>query len=485
MFGKIKGKLSGIFKKHEEELEETADIEEEVQEEIIDSDSSQVSSDEKTDEVEEEPKKKGFLGGFFSKKKESEEEIIEEVEEALLEGVEEEEKKAIKEDIPLPKEEVEDHKKNLEKAIHKEEVLEKETLEDIPKQEDTLEVEHALEQEKKELSEKSIQEDKLETRSERNDVKESAGEERESEVEGDGSSPGFFSRAFSKLKKKKITYDDFEKIWLDLEIFLLEINVAYEIVEKINRALQSKLVDNSFDRFGLSKTIREVMVQEVEDVLSLREGNFLEDMQSLKQEGEPFKIIVLGVNGTGKTTSIGKVIRYLQKHNLSVVVAASDTFRAAAVDQIEKHCENLGVRCIKHSNGSDPAAVAYDAIEHAKAKGIDVVLIDTAGRMPNNANLMMELQKIKRVSKAEMALFIGDSISGNDLIDQISLFNKGVEINGVVLTKVDTDERPGSIVTCAYSINKPIYFLGIGQNYDDLIEFHARDVAEKLFDVEE
>jgi fused signal recognition particle receptor len=231
------------------------------------------------------------------------------------------------------------------------------------------------------------------------------------------------------------------------------------------------------------------MVSSVEEILKTREGHFLDEISKVKETSkdnhEPLKIMMLGVNGTGKTTSIGKIIKYLQNQNLSVVVAAADTFRAAAVDQIAKHCENLGVKCIQHQNGGDPAAVAFDAVEHAKAKCIDVVLIDTAGRMPNNSNLMLELQKIKRVSKAQLALFIGDSISGNDLIDQINLFDQCVEINGVVLTKVDTDERPGSVVTCAYSIEKPIYFLGVGQGYDDLIKFDAKVVAEKLFDVDD
>ena len=145
----------------------------------------------------------------------------------------------------------------------------------------------------------------------------------------------------------------------------------------------------------------------------------------------------------------------------------------------------MDFKLITHKGGSDPAAVSYDAIEHAKAKNIDVVLIDTAGRMPNNSNLMMELQKVKRVSDSQMAVFVGDSISGNDLIDQIDLFNKGVEIDGAILTKVDTDERPGSIVTTAYAIEKPIYFLGHGQTYDDLSIFNGKEIATRLFDVNE
>ena len=167
------------------------------------------------------------------------------------------------------------------------------------------------------------------------------------------------------------------------------------------------------------------------------------------------------------------------------MVAAADTFRAAAVEQLSEHSKKLDFKLIQHKGGSDPAAVAFDAIEHAKAKKLDIVLIDTAGRMPNNTNLMSELQKIKRISNSQMTIFIGDSISGNDLIEQIELFDKAIKIDGIILTKVDTDEKPGSIVTTAYSIEKPIYFLGTGQTYDDLIEFDSIVIAKKLFETDD
>lgn len=389
-----------------------------------------VEKEEKKEE-EEQPKKKGFFSKLFHKKEDDEEKEIEEIQEDMLEGTSDEEKKAIKEHKDLDKEEVEKNKKNLEKQIDKEDELEKETLE----------------------------------------------EKKEDE--------GFLSKTFTKLKAKKITEDDFEKIWVELQIFLLEINIAYEIVEKIEKKLRTTLIGNSFDRFRLSKKIREVLEDEVEEVLKDREADFLEDIKKIRDNGEIAKILVLGVNGTGKTTTIAKIVYYLQKNNLSVVVAAADTFRAAAVEQLEEHSKKLNFKLIKHKGGSDPAAVSYDAVEHAKSKNIDVVLVDTAGRMPNNSNLMLELQKVKRVSQSQMAIFIGDSISGNDLIDQINLFDKGVAIDGVVLTKVDTDEKPGSIVTTAYSIEKPIYFLGCGQTYDDLVKFDSRHIAEKLFEIDD
>ena len=296
---------------------------------------------------------------------------------------------------------------------------------------------------------------------------------------------GFLKKVFTKLKSKRITEDDFDRIWLELELFLLEINIAYDVVEKIGQRLKEELVDNSFNRFKLSQKIRSVLEEEVETILKDREGDFLEKLNEVRKKESPVKILILGVNGTGKTTTIAKIVNFLKENGLSVVVAASDTFRAAAVEQLEEHSKNLGFRLILHKEGSDPAAVAYDAIEHAKAKEIDVVLIDTAGRMPNNSNLMMELQKIRRVSNSQMAVFIGDSISGNDLTEQIDLFDKGVGIDGIILTKVDTDEKPGSIVTTAYSIDRPIYFLGNGQSYEDLVKFDAKVIARQLFDIED
>jgi fused signal recognition particle receptor len=293
---------------------------------------------------------------------------------------------------------------------------------------------------------------------------------------------GILSRTFGGLVKKTISEDNFEKIWVELEIFLLEINIAFEIVDKIKENMQSSLIGNKFDRFSLNRKIRAILEEEVENVLKDREAKFLE---KLSEYEKPAKILILGVNGTGKTTSIAKIVHYLQKNNLKTVVAAADTFRAAAVEQLEEHSQKLNFKLIKHKGGSDPAAVAYDAIEHAKAKELDVVLIDTAGRMPNNSNLIMELQKVKKVSKTDFVIFIGDSISGNDLIEQINLFDQALGIDGVILTKVDTDERPGSIVTTAYSIEKPIYFLGCGQTYDDLVEFNSKEIAQKLFDIED
>ncbi len=398
-------------------------------EEIIEEENNNKISENKEDE------KPGFLKRVFGKSEEKEIEEIKKLEDEMLKEVSIEEKEAIKSNKEIPKKIIEKEKKKIEENIIKEEKIEKETILDISNNEEKSE--------------------------------------------------GFFSKTFKKLKEKTITENDFENIWIDLEIFLLEINIAFEIVETIQEKLKKELIGKPFDRFKLNEKIKEVLSNEVKKVLISREDNLINKIKKLNENGEIAKIIMLGVNGTGKTTTIAKFVNYLQKEKLHVCVAASDTFRAAATEQLEEHSKKLNFKLIMHKGGSDPAAVAFDAVEHAKAKKLNVVLIDTAGRMPNNSNLMIELQKIKRVVKSQISIFVGDSISGNDLIDQINLFDKGINIDGIILTKVDTDERPGSIVTTAYSIEKPIYFIGTGQSYDDLIKFDAKLISTKLFDIQD
>jgi len=188
------------------------------------------------------------------------------------------------------------------------------------------------------------------------------------------------------------------------------------------------------------------------------------------------------VNGSGKTLSIAKIATLLKKQGMSSVMAAGDTFRAGAIEQLGIHADRVGVKLIKHGPGADPAAVAYDAIEHAKAKHKDVVLLDTAGRMQTNVNLMDEMAKIKRVAKPDLILFVGDALAGNDAVDQAKRFNEIVGIDGVILTKVDTDAKGGSALSVAYTIGKPLLFVGIGQEYEDQIPFDVQWMMDNIFE---
>ena len=191
-------------------------------------------------------------------------------------------------------------------------------------------------------------------------------------------------------------------------------------------------------------------------------------------------IAFLGVNGTGKTTTIGKIAHFLLKNHYSVVLAGCDTFRAGSIEQLEGHAKHLGIRLIKHSYGADAAAVAFDAINHAKAHGIDVVLIDTAGRMQTNRNLMMEMRKIIQVNHPDLTLFIGDALTGNDAVEQAEEFIKYVHIDASILTKIDADAKGGSAISIAYITKRPIIFLGTGQNYNDLVLFRPEFLIERI-----
>jgi fused signal recognition particle receptor len=194
----------------------------------------------------------------------------------------------------------------------------------------------------------------------------------------------------------------------------------------------------------------------------------------------PVKILFVGVNGTGKTTSIAKVTKYLQDHGYSVVLAAGDTFRAGAIEQLEVHANALGVKIVKHKTGGDPAAVIFDAIEYAKAHKRDVVLADTAGRLHTNINLMDQMKKIVRVTKPDMLIFVDEAIAGNDAVERARLFNESVAINGTILTKTDADAKGGSAISIAYITGKPVLFLGVGQTYGDLVKFEPEWLVDRL-----
>ncbi|MFQ5816247.1 MAG: signal recognition particle-docking protein FtsY [Candidatus Hydrothermarchaeaceae archaeon] len=275
--------------------------------------------------------------------------------------------------------------------------------------------------------------------------------------------------------KGEIVIDEkkLDELFRDFELALLKGDVALEVSEKIVADLKQELYGKKFKRGkDLDKVVEGALKTSLREILIPVEKNLIDLIEEKGSKPfKPFIIAFVGVNGTGKTTTIAKIVRYLERHGFSSVLAASDTYRAGAIDQLEKHAEKLGIKMIKHEKGADPAAVAFDAIKHAEARGKDVVMIDTAGRMETNINLMDEMKKIVRVSKPDLVLFIGDALTGNAAIDQARNFDSSVPIDGVILTKADADAKGGSAISISYIIEKPIFFLGTGQGYDDLIEF--------------
>jgi fused signal recognition particle receptor len=284
-----------------------------------------------------------------------------------------------------------------------------------------------------------------------------------------------------KVDKKqglKISDEKLDDLLWDLEVGLLESDVAYSVIESLKKDIKEELKYASFERKKIGELVETVLKNAITHVLKSNDFDFIE---FVKSKEKPVVIMFVGVNGSGKTLTIGKIATLLKKHGISCVMAAGDTFRAGAIEQLGIHAENVGVKIIKHGSGADPAAVAFDAIDHAKAKHKDVVLLDTAGRVQTNINLMDEMAKIKRVAKPSLIIFVGDALSGNDAVEQAKRFNEVVGIDGVILTKVDTDAKGGSALSVAYTIGKPLLFIGIGQEYEDQIPFDANWMLENIF----
>ena len=286
---------------------------------------------------------------------------------------------------------------------------------------------------------------------------------------------GFFKSITQKITTKKVTPELFEELFWDLELALLENNVAVEVVEKIKKDLKESLVNKQFQRGKVEEIIAQSLHASVEEL-------FMSgiDLLAKAKEKKPLVICMVGINGSGKTTSIAKLTNYFQHNGLSVVLAASDTFRAAAIDQLQLHADKLNVKLIKHDYGADPAAVAFDAIKHAEATKKDVVLIDTAGRLHSNTNLVDEMKKIVRVAKPDLKIFVGESITGNDCVEQAKKFDEAVGIDGIILAKADIDEKGGAAISVSYVTKKPILFLGVGQEYKDLQEFSKEKLIASM-----
>ena len=278
---------------------------------------------------------------------------------------------------------------------------------------------------------------------------------------------------------KKIKEDPLDEILDELEIILLEADVAYSVVEEIKTGVKENLMGKKYDRsYSLEQVVEMALKDAIRNVLKINEFDF---DQWLSEKDRPTVIMFVGINGTGKTTAIAKIANRIQSDGKTVVMAACDTFRAGAIEQLNIHANKLGCKIVKQAHDADPAAVAYDAIEHAKSKRKDVVLIDTAGRMQTNNNLIEEMKKIVRVSKPDLKVFVGDSLAGNDAIEQAKVFDAAVGIDAVILTKIDTDAKGGAALSIAHTIGKPIAFVCNGQEYGDIIKFNTEWMIDRMF----
>jgi len=285
-----------------------------------------------------------------------------------------------------------------------------------------------------------------------------------------------------KISQKEFSDKDVDRVLDEFLLVLVQNDVAYDVAKKICDSLREKLEATQVRRFSnptepAKRILRDVLL----DLLKGSGGELLfRVLDESKGQQKTAVILFVGVNGTGKTSTVAKVAFMLQRKGYSVVIAAADTYRTGSIEQIEEHARRIGIRTIKHEYGGDAAAVAFDAANYASAHGTNAVLIDTAGRMQTNKNLLEEMRKIARVANPNLTVLVVDSLTGNDAVEQGRSFSEAVRIDGVILTKLDADAKGGSAISMATIIGKPILFATVGQNYEDLIPFEPETMVEKI-----
>jgi fused signal recognition particle receptor len=450
MFGFLKKKLkegiekisNSIAKKEEEKIEEA--VEEIKKEEHIEE-----PKQELVKEVEEEIEKSEAIEGVKTEIPEIKpiEEKPEIVEEKPSEKAVELFEKEVEEKIVAPEREI-----LIEKKLEEPEIIE--TKEEV---EESKEIPEKIEEPKRGFLERLL----------KRKPKEAPKVEK-----------GILEKIKKKIIEKKIEEDDVKGLLKDFEMNLISSDVAVEVADKICNDLRNNLVGKFIKRGDIENIIKESFRNSILDILKVESFDLLEKVKSKK----PFLIVFLGFNGSGKTTSIARVGYLLKKQGLSCVFAAADSWRAAAIEQLEEHGKKLGIEVIKHKYGADPAAVIFDAVKHAQSKDVDVILADTAGRSHANLNLMDELKKIIKVNNPDLKILILDALTGNDIYDQCKLFNNAVGVDALIITKADVYEKGGATLSASFTIKKPILYLGVGQKYEDLEKFDSNKIVEKLLE---
>jgi len=292
-----------------------------------------------------------------------------------------------------------------------------------------------------------------------------------------------FSSVVNAFTERTLSENEINELLGKLEIDMLESDVAYEVAQNILTDLRQQLANEKVKRAtDTSDIIIGKFKQSIEDAFAKAVTiDVFSKIAEKNSTGQPYVITFLGINGTGKTTTIAKFANMLKKKGLSVVIAAGDTHRAGAIEQVSEHADRLGIKVVSQRYGSDPAAVARDAVIYAKTHHINIVIVDTAGRIQTSKNLMDEMTKIVRVVKPDLKIFVGDALAGNDAISQAKEFLSATDFDGVILTKIDADARGGAALSIASVTGRPILYLGVGQEYDDLIPFEPSFFTKNLF----
>ncbi len=377
---------------------------------------------------------------------------------------EEKEKKPIEKKVEEKRKPIEKKpKKKIEKKPEKriEEKPEKKT-EKKPEKE-----EKPKEKETERIEEEPKEEPAEEVKEEPEPVEEPEKEEKEKR--------GFFGLG-RKITTRRLTNRDIDDFFDENETEFMTNNVAVEVLDFFRKNLKERLVEKPIKRSQASKFVAQVFEDTLFEIVNQGDIN----LEKMAKEKKPLLMVFLGFNGSGKTTSIARVAKYMMKKGKKVVLAAGDTFRAASIEQLEVHGKKLGIRVIKHQYGSDSAAVVFDAMRFAESNGYDVVLADTAGRMHTDKNLMDELRKVIRVNNPHLKVLVVDSLTGNDAVEQAERFHEAVGVDSVIMTKTDVNPKGGSILSVCYAIKKPILFIGTGQGYDDIIKFDPKKFVKDM-----
>ncbi len=283
------------------------------------------------------------------------------------------------------------------------------------------------------------------------------------------------------FREVKVSHQDVGPFLEQLRMALLQSDVNYDVTEKILGRMESELTNNPIEAKNLQRNITGIIRNSILSVLNKGSDiDIVKAADAKKGSGEPFKVLFIGPNGAGKTTTMAKLAKMFMDHGFSCVLSASDTFRAAAIEQTVHHASKLGIHVIKGNYGADPASVAFDAIAYAKAHAIDVVLIDSAGRQETNKSLMEEIKKMARIAKPDMKIFVGESITGNALLGQVKEFDQAVKLDGIILTKLDADAKGGNTLSILSETDVPVLFFGSGEAYDAIIAYKPELIIDNI-----
>lgn len=293
---------------------------------------------------------------------------------------------------------------------------------------------------------------------------------------------GFLKKVTEKVTTKKISEKQFEEIFQDLQIALLENNVALEVVDKIKADLKSELLEKSIPRSKIEERIKETLKKSIEEILTPPDFDLIKLIKKINEEREerPAVVLIIGYNGSGKSLTCAKLASYLREQNFNPLLAAGDTFRAAGQQQLVEYGKLANIPVIHNPDTKDSCSVIFDTIKHAKSKHYNVVIADTSGRIHSNQDLMDELKKIARVNNPDATILILDSLTGSDVINQMEEFDKAIAVDGIILTKTDVDEKGGAFLSAVYVGKKPVLFTCSGQRMDDIEGYNPEKIIEQL-----